>query len=227
MWIIGLTGALGSGKSTLAKYLRQEGVPVHCSDNEIHALLSSDPDVQKKIRDLWPEALIKGKLDRNKLGDLVFFSSSSLAQLESILYPKLMQHQKRFLLENQKYKVPLVVLDVPLLCEVGLDRYCDVVLMAIAPLSLRKQRVLRRKGMTLMKFKALTDHQMDDQQRRKHADFVIRTGLDKGSILKKIRKILQKVSQKPIPKWQGKWPTHIKRSPYGSQNCIRHRNNRV
>ncbi len=222
MWILGLTGALGAGKSTLAKYLRQEGVPVHCSDDEIHVLLSLDLDVQQKIKALWPEAFIKRKIDRNKLGELVLFSDSSLAQLENILYPKLMERQKRFLSENHQHKVPLVVLDVPLLCEVGLDRYCDVVLMATAPFSLRKQRVLRRKGMTLMKFKAFTAHQMNDQQRRKHADFVIRTGLDKGSILKKIREMLLKLSQKPVPKWQGKWPTQIKRSFYGSRNCFRH-----
>jgi dephospho-CoA kinase len=222
VWILGLTGALGAGKSTLAKYLRQEGVPVHCSDKEIHALLSSDPDVQKEIKKLWPEVFVGGKIDRNKLGNLVFFSSSQLTQLESILYPKLMQRQRRFLMENQKLKVPLVVLDVPLLCEVGLDRYCHYVLVAAAPFFLRKQRVLNRKGMTVAKFRALTTHQMDEQDRLKHADFVIRTGLAKGCILKKIREMLLELSQKPVPKWQGKWPTHIKRSPHGSRNRIRH-----
>ncbi|OJW51263.1 MAG: dephospho-CoA kinase [Alphaproteobacteria bacterium 41-28] len=222
MWILGLTGALGAGKSTLAKYLRQEGVPVHCSDNEIHALLSSDPDVKKKIKTVWPEVFVRGKIDRNELGNLVFFSSSRLTQLENILYPKLMQRQRRFLTENQRLKVPLVALDVPLLCEVGLDRYCHYVLMAAAPFFLRKQRVLNRKGMTVTKFQALTTHQMDEQKRLKHADFVIRTGLDKGSILKKIRAMLLELSQKPVPKWRGKWPIHIRRRAYGTRNRIRH-----
>lgn len=222
MWILGLTGALGAGKSTLAKYLRHEGVPVHCSDQEIHSLLSSDPDVQKKIKALWPEVFLEGKIDRNKLGNLVFFSISSLTQLEDILYPKLMQRQRQFLLENQKLNTALVALDVPLLCEVGLDRYCDIVLVASAPYFLRKQRVLRRKGMTLNKFQALSKHQMGEQERLRHADFVIRTGLSKGCILKQIREMLLELSQQPVPKWQGKWPTEIKRRPYVTRNRFRH-----
>ena len=222
MWILGLTGALGAGKSTLAKYLRQQGIPVHCSDKEIHALLSSDPDIQNKIKALWPEVFVKDKIDRNLLGDLVFFSFSNLLQLENILYPKLIQRQKKFLMENQKLKMPLVVLDVPLLCEVGLDRYCHVVLVATAPFFIRKQRVLSRKGMTYKKFQALNQNQMDDQERLQRADFVIRTGLSKGCILKKIRDILDKLSCQPIPKWQGKWPTQIKRGIYGTRNRFRH-----
>ncbi len=213
MWIIGLTGGLGAGKSTLAKYLRQEGVPVLCSDREIHALLSFDLDIQKKIKALWPEVLVGGKIDRNQLANLVVFSFSNLTQLETILYPKLMERQKQFLLKNQRVNVPFVALDVPLLYEVGLDRYCHSVLIASAPLFLRKKRVLKRKDMTLMKFQALVSYQMNERERLKLSNFVIRTGLDKGNILKKVREMLRQLSQKPAPKWQGKWPTHIKRRP--------------
>ena len=145
MWIIGLTGAIGAGKSWVSSCFRQSGVPVHCADHFIHFLLNQDKGIQQKIKSLWPEVFLRGKIDRTLLGDLVFSSRSHLHQLESLLYPKLVQAQKKFLQQQQYLKKQLVVLDVPLLFEVGLDTYCDYVLVASSPFSLRKQRVMRRK----------------------------------------------------------------------------------
>jgi len=227
MWILGLTGAMGAGKSTLAKYFRLMGVPVHCADRAIHSLLRKDIDIQQKIKFLWPEVFFNGKIDRSLLGDRVLSSPSDLAQLEEILYPKLAKQQKEFLLKNQKHKAKFVVLDVPLLFEVGLDRYCHYVILASAPLFLRKLRVLSRKGMAFQKFQDFESHQLNDAQRRKRADFMIPCGREKGSALKRIREILYMLSQKSSPKWQGRWPTNFKREPYGQGNRFRHGNNRV
>ncbi|MBY0293537.1 MAG: dephospho-CoA kinase [Alphaproteobacteria bacterium] len=222
MIIVGLTGAMGAGKSNLARYLHREGIPLHCADQEIHNLLASDAEIQKKVKALWPDVFVEGSIDRNKLGNRTFFSSQTLTQLEDLLYPKLLQRQRKFLVKNQKLKTPLVVFDAPLLCEVGLDRYCHFVLMAYAPPFLRKQRVLRRKGMTQQKFQMITSHQMKDQQRRKYVDFIIPTGREKGSALKRIRDLLDTLLQRPAPFWQGRWPIKLKREPYVTRNRFRH-----
>ncbi len=227
MWILGLTGAIGAGKSTLASSFRKMGVPVQCSDQEIHSLLNSDGEIQEKIRALWPKAFVKGKISRLLLGEQVALTSCGLETLEGILYPKIAQRQKKFLLRNQKKGIPVVVLDVPLLFEVGLDASCHRVILASSPLFLRKQRVLGRKGMGEEKFHFFESHQMAEKERMKRADFVIRCGLDKGSGLKRIQEILDTLTQEPDPKWQGKWPTHLERKSYGSRNCIRHRNDGV
>lgn len=218
---------MGAGKSTLAKYLRLMGVPVHCADKEVHLLLRKDHDIQQKVKDRWPDVFVKGEIYRFLLGDRVLYSSSDLMQLEEILYPKLAQRQKEFLLKNQKNKSPLVVLDVPLLLEVGLDRYCHYVILAIAPRLLRKQRSLGRKGMSLKKFQAFESHQMNDVERKKRADFIIPCGREKGSALQRIGQILYELSQQSSPKWQGRWPINFKRETYGTRNRFRHRNNRV
>jgi dephospho-CoA kinase len=226
MWILGLTGGIGAGKSTLASAFRQLGIPVHCSDQDIHFLLNSDRDVQEKIRALWPNAFIGGKLSRLLLSESVSSSPQGLETLESILYPKLAQRQKKFILKNQRNKARVMVLDIPLLFEVGLDSYCHRVILASAPLFLRKQRVLGRMGMTPEKFRFFESHQIAEKERVRRADFVIRCGLDKGSGLKKIQEILDILTQEPNPKWLGKWPINLERKPNGSRNCIRHRNDR-
>ncbi|MBY0501149.1 MAG: dephospho-CoA kinase [Alphaproteobacteria bacterium] len=227
MWVLGLTGLMGSGKSTIATFLRREGVPVQCADEEIHELLNSDKDIHQKIKRMWPDVFENGKINRIVLGDKILFYHHGLEKLEEILYPKLILRQKKFLQKNQKDRSPVVALDIPLLFEVGLDRYCHRIILAHAPLFLRKQRVLRRKGMTLEKFLYFDSHHMGEEEKIRKANFIILCGRDKGSVLRKVQEILHSLYQEPIPKWGGLWPTQLLRKSYGKRNCFRYRNNRV
>jgi dephospho-CoA kinase len=211
MWIIGLTGSIGAGKSVAAHYFRSLGVPVHCSDAFIHFLLEQDKEVFSHIQNLWPDVIVTGKIDRSLLGEHVLSSPQELRQLEGILYPKLAKNQKDFLEENQKLKQSYVVLDVPLLFEVGLDAYCDcVILMSVSP-AMRKRRVLKRQGMTPQKLQALEELQMKDLEKKKKADFIIYSGREKGNVLKAIKKVLFFLSRRPTPTWQGTWPMDLKK----------------
>lgn len=219
MWIIGLTGAIGSGKSTLSEHFISLGIPVYCADHEVHALLERDQEIQEKIKKLWPDVAREGKIDRLLLGQHVLGSTEQLSVLEAILYPKLAQHQKLFLKHHQKLNTPIVVFDVPLLLEVGLDRYCHQVVLAEAPYSLRKQRVLKRGGMSETRFKQLESHQFTESIRRKHADFIISTGRSQESSLQKIKEFLSRLSKETSPSWTGKWPTTFKKNPYDQRNC--------
>lgn len=227
MWIIGLTGAIGAGKSRVAKDFQQLGIPVHCSDTFIHFLFENDAEIQQKIREWWPDAFVNGKVDRQLLGEKVLSSFKDLDQLEGLLYPKLAEDQKRFLKKNQYNKERFVVLDVPLLFEVGLDQYCHYVILVSSSPALRKQRVMERNGMTAQKFSTLEKLQMKDGERKKRADIILYTGRDKGYPLRMIQKIIFALSQRPTPKWQGKWPKNLIRRPYESGNRFRHRNNRI
>jgi dephospho-CoA kinase len=218
MWIIGLTGAIGAGKSTVSQFFTQMGVPVHSADDTIHFLFDHDHEVQEQVRTSWPDVFVEGKIDRLKLGDRVLASPSELARLEGLLYPKLAENQREFLIKNQQQKKQFVVLDVPLLFEVGLDVYCDVVILVTARSPQLKQRVMRREGMTAEKYSIFKHLQMKDAERKKRADFIIYTGREKDHALKTVQKILFILSQQPIPTWQGKWPKSFKRSPYASGN---------
>ncbi|MBA3812885.1 MAG: dephospho-CoA kinase [Alphaproteobacteria bacterium] len=227
MWIIGLTGAIGAGKSRVAAYFHRLGIPVHCSDTYIHFLFENDPDVQQQVKALWPDVFAHGKIDRLLLGEKVLSSFDDLHRLEGLLYPKLVENQRKFLEKNQYRRERFVVLDVPLLFEVDLDVYCDCVILVSSSSALRKQRVMERKGMTPKKYLTLENLQMKDSERRKKADFILYTGRDKGYALKMVQKIIFSLSQLPFPKWQGKWPKNLTRRPHESRNCFRHRNDRI
>lgn len=227
MWIIGLTGAVGAGKSLVSSYFRSMGIPVHCSDEFVHFLFENDQDVHKQIKRLWPNVIVKGKINRSLLGEHVLFLSDNLRLLENIVYPKLAENQKEFLKKNQKLKKKFVVLDVPLLFEVALDAFCHCIIFVSAMPALRKHRVLRRQGMTSQKFYAIEALQMKERDKKIKANFILYTGRDKGNVLKTLKKIFFLLSQHPIPTWQGKWPKTLKRKNYESKSSLRHRNYRV
>ncbi len=227
MWIIGLTGAMGAGKSTLSHSFQTLGVPVLCSDKVIHTLLESDPLISQKIKTLWPEVFVDGTVDRFLLGERTLSSPDQLRILEGLLYPKLADLQKEFLHFHQHQNTPVVVLDVPLLFEVGLHKYCHYVVIATASSSIRKKRVLKRQGMSLEKFNFFESQQMSEKERLNYADFIVPTGRAKENSLKSIQEVLSFLSQHPSPPWDGEWPTNLQREPYGQGNCLRHRNNRV
>ncbi len=222
MKIIGITGAIGAGKSTLSNHLHREGIPILSSDEVVHRLKDNDADVINKIKHIFPEVVVNEKIDRTRLRNTVLMKKSALSQLEEIYFPKLLEHQKAFLEDNQRRNTKIVVLDVPLLFETELNRYCDYSILATAPRFLRKLRVLKRKGMSAALFQFFEEHQMDDDERKKLADFIIPCGIDKGSALRKLKEALKQISELPEKQWHGKWPTKLKRIYNGKRDRFRY-----
>lgn len=215
MIIVGLAGGIGAGKSTLSKAFLRLNIPVHSSDAAIHELIEKDKDVQMAILKKWPEASSRGQIDRITLRKIVLFELGGLSYLEDILYPKLLEKQKTFLKNNRRSGTPVVVMDVPLLFETGLDRYCHYVIVASAPKRIRRERVLRRKEMNDKQLQAFESRQMKDFERKKYADYIVPCGLNKGYALKKVKEIQRNILQRPEKKWQGRWPSTLKRIAYG------------
>lgn len=176
MIIIGLTGSIGMGKSTAAKILQRLGLPIYSADQVVHDLLAVNGRAVKKVARLFPDTLSKGAIDRKKLGAIVFGKPALRKRLEAILHPMVRQEEQRFLRAAKKCKAPAVVLEIPLLFETGAESRCDVVVVVTAPKAVQQARVMRRKGMTAEKFRAILKAQMRDTEKRRRADYVVQTG---------------------------------------------------
>ena len=96
-----------------------------------------------------------GGIDRKKLGAHVFANPADRKKLESILHPLVMQHRDRFLQDQQCLGSQIVVLDVPLLYETGVDGLCDYVIVVYADENTIRHRALSRPGMTLEKLSGI------------------------------------------------------------------------
>ena len=88
---------------------------------------------------------------------------------------------------------PIVVLDIPLLFETGGEKRCDGVVVVTAPQFLQTQRVLKRPGMTLERFRQILKSQMPDAEKRRRADWVVDTGLGRRPTLAALAKVVREL----------------------------------
>jgi len=196
--VVGLTGGIGSGKSAISKHLKNKKIPVFDSDAEVNRLyLSKDPDLIKTIGKITKTQPSKRKrINKNKLGDLVFDNPKKLKILEKVIFKKLNLRRKNFLKKNKEKKEKIVFLDTPLLFENKINHMCDYVMTTKTPLKKRLNRVLKRPGMTITKAKKIMAKQLPEIKKIKLADFVVQTDMGKWYTKRKINKIIKKILEK-------------------------------
>jgi dephospho-CoA kinase len=197
MIVVGLTGSIGMGKSTAAALLRRLGVPVHDADAAVHRLLGRGGAAVKAVAAAFPGTARKAGIDRAALGRRVFGDAASLRRLEDILHPLVRADTDRFLRRMAARRVPLVVLDIPLLFESGGARRCDAIIVVSAPAFLQRARVLARPGMSEARLAAILAKQMPDGEKRRRADFVVPTGLGRRLTLRRLAEIVRVLSANP------------------------------
>ena len=199
MIVLGLTGGIGSGKSTIARYFREKKIPVFDSDKEVNKIyLKKDKDLLGVIAKISGinDVIISKKIDKKKLGDLVFSSPKKLNLLEKTIFKKLKKTRKEFLAKNKKNNKKIVVLDTPLLFENKINFLCHYVVTTKAPMHKRIFRILKRSGMTKIKAKNIIAKQMSEKKKQKLANFVVQTAKGKYYTKKSIDKILLKILKK-------------------------------
>jgi dephospho-CoA kinase len=190
--VLGLTGSIGMGKSTAAGMLGSLGVPLFDADLVVHRLLARSGAAVQPVSAAFRGVEAKaGGIDRVLLGQRVFTDPAALKRLEAILHPMVAGEEKRFLARSRARRVPLAVLDIPLLFETGAERRCDYVLVVSAPALVQRQRVMRRPGMTKIRLDAILRNQMPDHRKRQRADFVVPTGAGRSLTLRRLESIVR------------------------------------
>jgi dephospho-CoA kinase len=189
MFVLGLTGSIGMGKSATAAMFRDEGIEVHDSDAAVHALYKSD--AAALIEAAFSGTVRDGVVDRGLLGSRVLDDPVALARLEAIVHPLVAGARHVFLAEAAKKGARLVVLDIPLLFETGLDREVDAVVLVTAPETVQKERVGQRPGMTPERLAVILGRQMADKEKRARAHFIIDTGRGFAAARRQVRGILR------------------------------------
>jgi dephospho-CoA kinase len=190
--VLGLTGSIGMGKSTAAAAFRLLRLPVFDADRVVHRLLEPKGAAVLPVETAFPGVTVStGGVDRGRLGRRVFGDPAALKRLEAIIHPMVEAAEKRFLGRARARRASLVVLDIPLLFETGRYRRCDFVLVVSAPAFLQRQRVLQRPGMSRERLAAVLQQQMPDAEKRRRADFVVQTGLNRNWSLRRLRAIVR------------------------------------
>ncbi|MBQ3268469.1 MAG: dephospho-CoA kinase [Clostridia bacterium] len=176
-YVIGLTGGIGSGKSEAAKYLNQLGAAHLDADEISRALTGPDGAALPEIRRVFGDAAFDadGALDRASLGRLVFGNEPARRALEAIIHPLVQREMLERMDAAAQAGAKVVILDVPLLFETGMDALCDETWALYVDREAQVSRVVARDGLSPEEAEARIDSQMPTEERNARATHAINT----------------------------------------------------
>lgn len=185
--VIGLTGPIGAGKDEVAALLRRSGAYIIDADQVAHSLYEAQTPVWHELIRVFGSKILNrgGKINRKKLGEIVFADEKQLKELDQIVHP----HLKKAILEqiesckSSAVSCKLIVINAAVLKEIGLADEVDEVWAVVAPKEIRLKRLIKA-GLTKATALKRINAQAKQADYLKMADVVIR---NEGSlaILKK------------------------------------------
>ena len=177
MKLIGLTGGAGSGKSTVAQMFRELGAEVIDADEATHAVYApGTAGFEQVMAAFGPEYVRAGRIDRARLGELVFHDEDARRRLNAIVHPLVKEWMGARTAEATERGADVVIHDVPLLFENRLESiYADVVLV-YAPPALQVRRLVDGRRLSEERARAIIASQMPIDEKRGRAQHVIDNG---------------------------------------------------
>ncbi len=174
--VVGLTGGIATGKSTVAAMLAEAGAAIVDADRLAHqAVRKEAPAWQAVVQHFGPGILQPdGEIDRARLGALVFADPEARRTLEGIVHPHVFRKMAAAIEQlTRGGSARLIVCDVPLLIESGLQRIFAVVVLVAVPEPLQVRRLMEREGLSPEDALARVRAQMPIARKRAFATHVI------------------------------------------------------
>lgn len=195
MKIIGLTGGIATGKSTVAKMFSEAMIPLIDTDLIAKELLDINSMAYQEVVEYFTDDVLfnNKEINRKKLARIIFTNPKKREMLNSIIHPKV---RDTVLSEIERYRnlnKAIIVVDVPLLYESGLDEIVDDVVVVFTTKELQVERLMDRENITdeyaLMKI----DAQMPLEEKVGKATFVIDNSSSILETKKQFNKILNEI----------------------------------
>lgn len=191
--IIGITGSIACGKSTVSNYLKSKGYIVIDADRIGHEALDDDYVKEKLIVAFGNEILEDNKINRQKLGELVFGNSSNLNVLNSIIHPEI---RKKILEKIDKNNdKELIFIDVALLFEAKFDVLVDKIIVVYVDKNTQLTRLMKRNSISKKEALSRIVSQMSPIEKAKLGDYTVNNNLDVINTYEQVDKVLSELKK--------------------------------
>ena len=178
-----LTGSIATGKSTVASLLKLYGYTIISADEVAHKKLE---EYSNEIKEMF------GTSDRKELGKIVFNDENKRKKLENFLHPKIKEYILNESNRLEEYGVPYF-LDIPLYFETGNYNKFKNVVVVYTPKDIQIQRLAKRNDISLDEAKKLVNLQMDIEEKKQKATYVIDNSKDLKHLQKEVEKFINQL----------------------------------
>lgn len=197
MKILGLTGGSGTGKSAACTAFARLGCGVIDADATYRTLCDTCEPMLKEIQNVFGDVFsTDGKLDRKKLGAIVFSDAQKLQQLNAITHPYIRQAARDAFAAYSKRGCLLCIYDAPVLFEGHMETLCDKTCAVLAARNTRIARIVARDAITEEYAALRIDAQKDDAFYRERCDYVVQNDADLDTLYTQVRKIYEDMVRK-------------------------------
>ncbi len=203
MLIVGLTGGVASGKTAVSEVLREEGAYIVDADQIARDLVRPQRPAWSEIVRIFGKEILQedGSIDRKKLADRVFADPDQRKLLNQILHPLITGEIDRKTGEiAQKDPKAIVVIDAPLLIEVGYQRRVDKLMVVTSTQIEQIERVKVRDGISSEGAMRIISSQMPVEEKVKLADFVIRNEGSLAEVREKAKEVFRELKKIALEK---------------------------
>jgi dephospho-CoA kinase len=202
MILVGLTGGIATGKSTVASIFRRFGATVIDADQLAREVVRpGKPAWREIVKSFGKRVLLPDRtIDRPALGSIVFHNRRKLRRLEQIIHPRVAREQQRRARDIAR-RTPdaLIIYEVPLLFEAGVNTRVDTIIVVTADRGTQVARLKRRNGLTRREAIQRITSQLPLAEKARRADIVLDGTKSKSSLSREIRRVVHDLRARDRP----------------------------
>lgn len=191
-YAIALTGGIATGKSTVASLLNLGGIRIIDADKISHEILDNS---YEWVAEIFGDEYIDGKkVNRSKLGMLIFSDNNKKKILEDFLHPKIKKEIEKRSKAQDKFKFPYLI-DIPLFFEKQSYPIKDSVVV-YTPKEIQLERFMKRNGFTKEESLRRIESQIDIEEKKNRATWVIDNSKDLKHLQKECEEFVEMIKKK-------------------------------
>jgi dephospho-CoA kinase len=172
--VLGLTGGIATGKSTVAKIIqRNYNVKIIDVDEVSKKIMKQKSILNKLINSFGKNIIENGELDRKKMREIVFNDDQKRENLNRITHTAILEEIDRIIEECKKAGNEIIIVDMPLLFEVGYAKKVDKVVLVYCEIEIEILRLMKREGISKENALKMIKAQMNLEEKKKLSDVII------------------------------------------------------